>query len=338
MHWSYASVHGVRIQVPWDENLPQYGKIHFAFGKGTRQQILNYAEANCPQGTRWQIENYLKGNNPDDVHVGIDCNGFVYRMLEEAAQLSGAPSLVETMGTTCEFTPLDALTPANQLLSRAIDVQAGDTLRFHEGRHSGVILEVVTDAGGTLKEIWYAHSSYTRGPHIGWIAVGDPYQGLKAPVQNWYDDMWDGLANNYLRDLYFTSVHHSPFYQGLRPKVVKMTGITLTLNGRAIAFQVPPFVLAGRTFCQIRPLAEAMGCQVTWDQGPQMVTISRGTRTAQCQVGSEVGLVGGSGYALDEPPIFVGQNVLVPVRFLAEAMGYKVSWDQIGKVVALTLA
>lgn len=336
MHWSYASVHNVRVQIPWDENQPQYGKVHFAFSKGTRAQILNYAEANCPKGDRWQIESWLKGNNPEGVHVGIDCNGFVYRMLDEAAQMSGAPSLVETMGTACEYTPLDSLTPANQLIARAGDVQAGDTFRFHEGRHSGVVVEVVTDSAGTVKEIWYAHSSYTRGPHMGWIQVGDPDQGLKSPAQNWFDDMWDGLANNYLRDLYFTSAHHTPFYRGVRPRVVKLTGITITLEGRPIGFQVAPFVLNGRTFTQIRPLAEAMGAQVTWDQAPQMVTVTRGTKTAQCQVGSEVGVVNGSGYLIDEPPFFIGQNVMVPVRFLAEALGYTVSWSQATKVVNLS--
>jgi hypothetical protein len=207
MRWAYASVFGTRLQIPWDTNEPQYGRYHHAFAKGTRQQIVAFTEGSCPHRTKWAIENWMKGQNADDLHVGIDCSGFVYRVLDEAMQISGAGSLVETLGTTCEYTALDTLTPAGQEINRAIDVRAGDTMRYNRGRHSGVIIETVTDEWGALKEIWYAHSSFTRGPHIGWIEVGDPYQPINAEVQNWHDEMWDHLVNNNLRDLYFTSIH-----------------------------------------------------------------------------------------------------------------------------------
>ncbi|MGE5674136.1 MAG: copper amine oxidase N-terminal domain-containing protein [Mycobacterium leprae] len=328
MHWSYPSVHGVRIQIPWDTNEPQYGKYHFAFSKGSRQQIIAYTEANCPNITRWQIEAWMKGENPQEIHVGIDCSGFVYRMLEEACVLSDATPLADSLGKTCEYAWLDMLTPANQVINRADEVQAGDTMRFNWGKHSGVIIETVTDPGGVLREIWYAHSSYTRGPHIGWIEVTDPSAPIKATCQNWHDDMWDHLTNNMLRDLYFTSVHHSPFYKGLRPKVVKRTGIVVTINGQAVAFDQPAFVLNGHTFCQLRPLAEALGATVGWQQSAQMATVKRGSRTASCQVGSEVAVVNGRGMLLDEPPIFAGPSVMVPARFLAEALGFDVLWDQ----------
>ncbi|HYG57503.1 MAG TPA: hypothetical protein VD902_05495 [Symbiobacteriaceae bacterium] len=205
MRWAYASVHGVRVQIPWDTNLPQYGKYHYAYSKGTRQQIVAYTEGNCPHRNKWLIQDWMKGRNPAEIVVGIDCSGFVYRVLDEAAVASGAPSLRETLGTTCEYTPLDNLTPFGLEIHRAIDVRAGDTMRFNRGRHSGVIIETVTDERGTLKEIWYAHSSFTRGPHIGWVEVADPYAPINARVQQWHDDMWDGLTDNNLRDLYFTS-------------------------------------------------------------------------------------------------------------------------------------
>lgn len=206
MRWSYASVLGLRIQIPWDTNEPQYGRNHYAFAKGTRGQIIGFTEGNCPQRTKWTIEGWMKGTNPDDLHVGIDCSGFVYRVLDEAMQISGTGSLVDTLGTTCEYTALDSLTPFDQVLYQAIDVQAGDTMRFNNGRHSGVIIETVVDGSGVLREIWYAHSSFTRGPHIGWIEVGDPWAPINARSQNWHDDMWDRLNNNNLRDLYFTSM------------------------------------------------------------------------------------------------------------------------------------
>lgn len=337
LRWSYASVHGIRIQIPWDTNLPQYGRYHYAFSKGRRHLIVAYTEGNCAHRNKWLIEGWMKGQNPQEMKVGIDCSGFVYRVLDEAAAISGAPPLEATLRTSCEYTALDSLTPLHLPIHRAIDVRAGDTLRFNRGKHSGVIIETVVNPQGRLTEIWYAHSSFTRGPHIGWIEVGDPYAPINARSQNWHDEMWDGLDDNNLRDLYFTSVHQSPFYLGQRPRLTKRTGLTIVVGGRQIAFQVEPYVLGGHTLCQIRPLAEAMGARVEWDNDSQTVTFTRGSRQANCQVGSEVGIVNGEGYMLEEPPIFgPGNNVVVPLRFIAESLGYRVEWHEPTSTITLT--
>lgn len=336
MRWTYVSAHGVRIQIPWDTNAPQYGRYHFAVGKGTRQQIIGYTEENCPHRTRAQIQDWMKGGNPDDMHVGIDCSGYVYRLLDEAAQMSGAPSLYQTLGTTCEYTALDSLTPRGLEINRAVDVRAGDTMRFNNGKHSGAIIETATDENGLLKEIWYSHSSFTRGPHIGWIEVADPWAPINSEVQQWHDEMWDWLRDNRLRDVYFTSVHQSPFYQGARPRISKLRDVTVAVGGRPLTFDVAPYVLGGRTMAQARPLAEAMGATIEWNNDSQTLTLTRGRRTARCQVGSEVGLINGQGQFLDEPPVLESDNVIIPVRFAAEAMGYQAHWDERRRYVNLT--
>jgi len=207
LHWAHASVRGIRIQIPWDSNYPQYGKYHYAFAKGTLRQILAFTEENCPYSDRIGIQDWMKGGNPTDLHTGIDCNGFVYRVLDEACRMTGARPLVQTMGTTCEYTSIEALM-AGQVVVRARDVQPGDTIKFNKGWHSGVIIETVYDHRGELIEIWYAHASFTRGPHIGHIVVGDPDAPLTDGAQNWIDDMWDWLRDNNIRDRYFTSVHY----------------------------------------------------------------------------------------------------------------------------------
>ncbi len=278
----------------------------------------------------------MKGQNQYEIKVGIDCSGFVYRVLDEACQTSGSPTLYETLGTSCDFTALDTLTPMNLPITRAVDVRAGDTMRFNKGKHSGVIIETVTDPGGRLIEIWYAHSSFTRGPHIGMIEVGDPDDPIDASSQNWKDEMWDGLINNNLRDLYFTSIHHSPFYRGPRPQVAKRTGLTISVGSSRVWFQVEPYILGGHTLCQVRPLAEALGAAVSWDQTAQMVTFTKGSRKAQCQVGSEVGVLNGQGYVLEQPPIMTGSHVVVPLRFVVEALGFQVDWNDAQSAITIT--
>jgi hypothetical protein len=279
----------------------------------------------------------MQGLNPRRLRVGIDCSGLVYRVLDEAAQMSGAPALVHTLGRTCEYAGVDALTPPATIIRTAADVQAGDTVRFLQGDHAAVVIETVTDSAGAMKEIWYVHSSFTRGPHLGYIAVGDPAAPLNDHAQNWHDEMWDVLADNTLRDSYFASVHTSPFYQGARPGVVKVEGVEVAVSGRRLSLPSPAYLLGDRAICQIRPLAEALGAEVSWDDSAQMVTFVRGIRTGRCQVGSEVGVVNGVGYLLNEPPMLVGDKVVAPVRFVAEAMGCRVEWRERERLVNLTM-
>lgn len=327
MRWTYASVHGIRIQIPWDCNLPQYGEYHFAFAKGRLRQIIGYTEGGCPHRERGQIEAWMKGQNPQGIKVGIDCSGFVYRLLDEGAELSGAPSLLQTLGTACEYTALDSLTPLHLLTERAVDVRAGDTMRFHNGRHVAAVVETVVDGSGRLREIHYAHASFTRGPHLGWIEVGDPQAPVNARSQRWHDEMWDGLRDSNLRDLYFTSMHQSPFYHGIRRQATKLTGVRVLVDGAPVSFGVAPWVLNGHTLCHARPLAEAMGAHLSWEPVAQMLTLTRAGRSAVCQVGSEAGVANGQAYRLMEPPVLLGQSLLVPVRFAGEALGYRVEWD-----------
>jgi hypothetical protein len=327
LRWAFASVKGIRIQIPWDENKPQYGPYHWGYGKAPRNALLAFTEANCPFNDRWAIEGWMKGQNASQMRVGIDCNGFVYRVLDEAARLSGARPLVETLGTTCEFTPLDMLTPLDLVIERAREIRAGDTFRFNRGRHSGVVIETVTDQDGVLREIWYAHSSFTRGPHIGWIEVRDPNAPVNARMQQWHDQMWDGLTDNGLRDYYFTSPHQSPFYEGARRNVGKLTGIEIRVGNAKVEFPAPPFVLGGVTLAHVRPLAEAMGAQVGWQNLSQTVTLEKGRRSARCQVGSEMAQANGQNVILDEPAMLIDDRVFVPVRFVAEALGFQVVWN-----------
>lgn len=326
LRWAHASVHGQRIQIPWDENAPQYGPYHWGYAKGTRAGLLAFVEANCPAREKWSIESWMKGNNPSQMHVGIDCSGFVYRVLDEAARLSGASPLPVTLGTTCEFTPLDLLTPLGLVVNRAQEMRAGDTFRFNRGRHAGVVIEVVTNEAGLVQEIWYAHSSFTRGPHLGWIEVRDPYAPINARMQQWHDQMWDSLTDNGLRDYYFTSAHQSPFYQGARRTVAKLTGPEVRVGNTRVEFPVAPYVLGGVTLAHIRPLAEAMGAEVLWDNASQTVTLRKGGRSARCQVGVEVAQANGTDLVLDEAPVIVQDRVFVPLRFVAETLGYEVIW------------
>lgn len=332
MRWAHASVKGLRIQIPWDTNLPQYGKYHFAFAKGRLQQIIGFAEANCPHRTRPMIEEWMKGKNQWEIKVGIDCVGYVYNVMDEACELAGVARIAHILGYTVQYTDVNRMTPVwnhhlAERLSRASEVQPGDLMRFDNAEHVAVVIDTVYNSEGRLMEVWYTHANQSRGPHIGWIHVSDPHQDLGHTSQSWHDDMWDNQTNNGLRDRRYSYVCRTHFYKGPRPSTTKRTGLRVFVDGAEVHFPVPSISLNGHTIVRVRTLADAMGAYMEYSDDTEVLRIQRQGRTVECRVGSEVGVSNGRGVVLEQTPELRAGWLYAPLRFVAEALGYQVGWD-----------
>lgn len=77
----------------------------------------------------------------------------------------------------------------------------------------------------------------------------------------------------------------------------------------------------------VRVLAESFGAEVTFDEEAQTVTIVDGDTTIVMTVGStEYTINGEAAEAMDTAPVIGSDNrTYVPVRFVAEGLGYEVS-------------
>lgn len=77
-----------------------------------------------------------------------------------------------------------------------------------------------------------------------------------------------------------------------------------------------------------RAIFEAYGAtDIAWNQELQKATGSIDGTTMELTVGSNKAFVNGSYLELDVPPIVKNGRVLVPIRFISEALGYDVEWD-----------
>lgn len=116
---------------------------------------------------------------------------------------------------------------------------------------------------------------------------------------------------------------------------VQDKGVKAFVNGVQPAFEVPPIIKDGRTLVPFRAIAEALGAEVKWDAETRTVTVSKGDKTVQLTVGSNVALVNGQEISLDVPASIIQGRTLVPARFLANALGAKVDWVPIGQIVVI---
>lgn len=114
--------------------------------------------------------------------------------------------------------------------------------------------------------------------------------------------------------------------------------ISVWVNGSPLRLETSPRVKDGRTLVPLRPIFEALGATIDWNGTTSTVTAWLGARTVQLQIGNPVALIAGSPYTMDVPAVIHEGRTLVPVRFVAEALGATVGWDSTTRRVTVNLS
>ena len=114
--------------------------------------------------------------------------------------------------------------------------------------------------------------------------------------------------------------------------------ITVLLDGEAISFDVQPQIINGRTMVPLRKIFESMGAEVDWDDSTRTAFAEKNTRFVEAQIDNHEMKINGFGKMLDTAPMLLGGRTLVPARFVAEAFGAVVDWDDATSTVSITSA
>ncbi|ASJ53075.1 copper amine oxidase [Brevibacillus formosus] len=111
------------------------------------------------------------------------------------------------------------------------------------------------------------------------------------------------------------------------PKAVQ-NAVKVEYNKKQIAFpDQAPIINQGRTLVPIRPIAESLGFEVKWNEQTRTVIINKGKDNIRLVVTQKIANKNGQTINLDVPAQIVNKRTVVPVRFIAEALSYKVEWD-----------
>lgn len=110
------------------------------------------------------------------------------------------------------------------------------------------------------------------------------------------------------------------------------------LDGQKLNFDVPPIIDNDRTLVPLRAIFEAMGADVEWVDTTRTVKAKRGNTEVILQIGSLYPTVNGQVWALDVPAKIINDRTLAPLRFVGEAFGGQVGWDDSTRTVTITSA
>lgn len=111
--------------------------------------------------------------------------------------------------------------------------------------------------------------------------------------------------------------------------------IKVFVDGRELALEVPPQIIAGRTMVPVRAIFEALGANVHWDAATRSVTAGSAGTVIRLSVGQRVAYRNDVPVTLEAAPVIVGNRTLVPARFVGETFGARVDWNPDRRTVSI---
>lgn len=100
----------------------------------------------------------------------------------------------------------------------------------------------------------------------------------------------------------------------------------MVVNNQVVAMEdAAPYVADNRTYVPFRALGEVLGADVVWDNDARTVTYTLGDNTIVMTIGEKTYTVNGEEKTMDVAPVITGDRTYVPVRFVGEALGFKVT-------------
>lgn len=152
--------------------------------------------------TTAEIQTYVN-SNPST--FGIDCSGLVYYALNEASSGAVRTYFENKLNASGQLTYAHGITARNLTntaygtkITAAKDIKPGCIMRTDNGGHVIVIHSVNRNSAGVVTSIVYAHSNSSKGPHHGFITVGNQTKDLNDSSQTWSDSAYtDAKAKSY---------------------------------------------------------------------------------------------------------------------------------------------
>lgn len=117
--------------------------------------------------------------------------------------------------------------------------------------------------------------------------------------------------------------------------------IKIKVDDEFLVFDQMPVIENGRTLVPIRPIFEALGIEIEWNQktstviGKLVLDNMNVSRVIEIKIGSNIAIVDGKSIPLDVPPKIIEGRTMVPARFIAESLDALVEWDNASRTVLI---
>jgi hypothetical protein len=112
--------------------------------------------------------------------------------------------------------------------------------------------------------------------------------------------------------------------------------IKVIYEGEQLAFDVSPVIESGTTLVQFRPIFEKLGLKILWDAKSKRIQGLQGDKTiVDMYLNNKSVTANNKAMTLDVAPKLSGDYTMVPLRFLSEASGKMVTWDDSSRTITI---
>jgi hypothetical protein len=112
--------------------------------------------------------------------------------------------------------------------------------------------------------------------------------------------------------------------------------VNVTIDGVLQHFPQSAILYKGSTMVPMRGVFEALGAELYWSGRFQTVKAIKGLTVVRLSVGDSKVSINGNIIDMGVESIIVNGSTMVPLRFVAEALGAKVEWDAMTKTANIT--
>lgn len=114
--------------------------------------------------------------------------------------------------------------------------------------------------------------------------------------------------------------------------------IKVFINGEQIQFDVAPIMVNNTTLVQFTPIFKKLNLSYEWEPNTKVITGSKDDRTLRLQINNEIVSINDNNIKLPASPLLYESRTIVPLRFVSEAAGMDVMWDQQNKIINIVNA
>jgi len=117
----------------------------------------------------------------------------------------------------------------------------------------------------------------------------------------------------------------------------KAVPVDISVNGSYIKTDSEPVIENSTVLAPARAVADALGCDsVSWNEKSKTALFKDENKTIEVTIGKSTALVDGVSKSLKTKAKIINNRTFVPVRFIAESLDAKVSWDSKSYTVDIT--
>ena len=96
-----------------------------------------------------------------------------------------------------------------------------------------------------------------------------------------------------------------------------------------------PFIENGRTMVPLRAVFEVLNCNVKWEESSKSAVVEYGSTKIIIPANSTTAYINGKANSLDVPAKLVNDRIMIPLRFVSEAIEKTVIWNDTDKTVLI---